>query len=118
MMKTRFYQLSHFLVSHLPGRSLGLSLVLSAFMLTGTGCSTYKLEIQQGNAVPAEAVSKLKPGMSKAEVTALLGTPLLRDSFQANRWDYVFYISKAGKQKERKDLVLIFKDNKLAKIKK
>ena len=82
------------------------------------GCSSYKLEVQQGNVVPSEIVAKLKRGMSKAEVTSLLGTPLLQDSFQTNRWDYVFYISKAGKQSQRKDLILIFNGNRLAQIKK
>ena len=97
---------------------LCLCLFSLAFFLSISGCSSYKLEVQQGNAVSPEAVARLKPGMSKAEVTALLGTPLLQDSFQANRWDYVFYIRHAGKEKEHRDLVLIFNGNKLAKIKK
>ncbi len=93
-------------------------LLLLTLAFTLGNCSSYKLEIQQGNAVPPEAIAKLKPGMSKAEVIALLGTPLLRDSFQANRWDYVFYLRQAGKEKERKDLVLFFDNNKLTQIKK
>ncbi|MEE9303418.1 MAG: outer membrane protein assembly factor BamE [Thiotrichaceae bacterium] len=95
-----------------------LTILLLSFFMTMTGCTSYKLEVQQGNAISPEAVTQLKKGMSKAEVTSLLGTPLLQDSFQLNRWDYVFYISKAGKQRERKDLVLTFNGNRLANIKK
>ena len=93
-------------------------LFLSILVSVLSSCSSYKLEVQQGNAVPSEAVAKLKPGMSRAEVTALLGTPLLQDSFQTNRWDYVFYISKSGKQTQRKDLILTFNGNRLTHIQK
>ena len=96
-----------------------LPILFLSFLITIiSSCSSYKLEVQQGNAVPPEAVAKLKSGMSKAEVTTLLGTPLLQDSFQTNRWDYVFYISKAGKQSQRKDLILTFNGNRLAQIQK
>ncbi|MEE9352083.1 MAG: outer membrane protein assembly factor BamE [Thiotrichaceae bacterium] len=94
------------------------TLLLLILLVGTTSCTSYKLEIQQGNSVAPEAVSKLKQGMSKAEVKSLLGTPLLQDNFQTNRWDYVFYISKAGKERERKDLVLTFNGNRLANIKK
>lgn len=95
-----------------------LNILTLSLFLSVTSCTSYKLEVQQGNAIAPEKVSQLKQGMSKAEVTALLGTPLLQDSFQQNRWDYVFYISNAGKQRERKDLILTFNGNRLANIKK
>ena len=93
-------------------------LLFSVLLISLSSCTSYKLEVQQGNAVAPEEVSQLKKGMSKAEVIALLGTPLLQDSFQTNRWDYVFYISKAGKQRERRDLVLTFAGNRLVNIRK
>lgn len=94
------------------------SIAVLATILSLTGCSSYKLEVQQGNAVSEQAVGQLKTGMSKAEVQSLLGTPLLQDSFTQNRWDYVFYISKAGKESERRDLILTFNGNQLVNIKK
>ncbi len=95
-----------------------LTLLLLSLSVTLTSCTSYKLEVQQGNAVSPGAIAQLKKGMSKAEVTSLLGTPLLQDSFQLNRWDYIFYLSKGGKLRERKDLVLTFNGNHLASIKK
>ena len=47
----------------------------------------YRIEIQQGNFVSQEMVSQLKPGMSKDQVRFVLGTPLITDSFHADRWD-------------------------------
>lgn len=90
----------------------------AVLLLALSACTTYKPEIQQGNAVAVEAVGQLKQGMSKGEVTALLGTPLLRDDFHQNRWDYIFYVSKAGQERERKDLILTFANDRLATIKK
>lgn len=54
----------------------------------------YKVDIQQGNFVSSEMLSKLKPGMTKEQVRFVLGTPLLTDMFHANRWDYLFRLQK------------------------
>ncbi|MCK5727260.1 MAG: outer membrane protein assembly factor BamE [Thiotrichaceae bacterium] len=92
------------------------TLLLMTLLLLLSSCAIYKLDIQQGNTISEQAIAELKQGMSKDQVKALLGTPLLADSFQNNRWDYVFYLNKAGKQVERKDLVLHFSDNQLSRI--
>ncbi len=76
----------------------------------------YKLPIQQGNIVSAEAVAKLKSGMSKNQAAQALGTPLLNDLFHANRWDYVHYLSKRGNMSEKNHVALIFEDEKLARL--
>lgn len=76
----------------------------------------YKLPIQQGNIVSAEAVAKLKSGMSKNQAAQALGTPLLNDLFHANRWDYVHYLSKRGTMSAKNHVALIFEDEKLARL--
>ena len=38
----------------------------------------------------------VKPGMSRAQVRDVLGSPLLTDLFHADRWDYVFTIRRQG----------------------
>src|SRR5882672_113717 len=43
------------------------------------GITPYRMEIQQGNFLSQEAITKLKPGMSRDEVKLILGTPLLTD---------------------------------------
>lgn len=77
-------------------RSLVL-LVCSVFLLSG--CFVYKIDVQQGNEITEEMVSQLQIGMTKREVTRLLGYPLINDPFHKNRWDYYYY-KKTGKTGE------------------
>lgn len=92
-------------------------LITALVMLSISGCSVYKMEIQQGNALTNEAVSQLKPGMSKTEVATLLGSPLLHDSFHKDRWDYVYFTNKKGKETLRKNLTLLFRNGQLIQVK-
>lgn len=50
----------------------------------------YRADVIQGNFVSREMADELKPGMSKAQVQAIMGTPLLQTIFNQNRWEYVF----------------------------
>ena len=77
------------------------------------GC-VYRIDVQQGNYVTQDLVAKLKPGMTKAEVRNLLGTPLLSDVFHRNRWDYYFSDVQGRKAHDRTLLTLLFDDEKLA----
>jgi outer membrane protein assembly factor BamE len=79
-----------------------------------TGCNfPYKIDVQQGNYVTQDLVDRLKPGMTRAEVKQILGTPLLADVFHANRWDYYFSNVKGGKGEDRSRLTVIFENDKL-----
>jgi outer membrane protein assembly factor BamE len=77
----------------------------------------YRIEIQQGNFVSQEMVSQLKLGMSKDQVRFVLGTPLITDSFHADRWDYVFRRQRANSRElEQRKLAVFFEDGKLKRI--
>ena len=77
----------------------------------------YRMEIQQGNFVSQEMVSKLKPGMSKDQVRFVMGTPLITDSFHGERWDYVFRRQKANSRElEQRRLAVFFEDGKLKRV--
>ncbi|HHC73644.1 MAG TPA: outer membrane protein assembly factor BamE, partial [Thiothrix sp.] len=76
-----------------------------------SACSSYRMDVQQGNVIEAAALKQLRAGLSRAQVVDLLGSPLLQDDFQKNRWDYIFYLKKAGKAPERKSVTVIFHDN-------
>ena len=76
---------------------------------------SYKLKIIQGNQLDARAVASLQPGMSRDQVQLMLGTPLLRDPFHNNRWDYTFNISRNGVIKEQRTLTLFFDNDRLAR---
>ena len=90
--------------------------IIAAFLALSTSGCIYKLDVQQGNVVAQESVSKLKKGMTKSEVRQLLGTPLLMDPFHGNRWDYFFSTEVRGKLVERNKLSLFFENDKLVSL--
>ena len=106
-------------------RKLTVLAALSLVALGLAGCGTtsslvnhltpYKIDINQGNYVTQDAVDKLKPGMTRAQVRFLLGTPLVQDAFHANRWDYVYRLYKSGDLVEQKQFTVWFENDVLAK---
>jgi len=78
--------------------------------------SPYRIDIQQGNVVTQEMVSKLKVGMTRSQVRFVLGSPLVTDMFHSDRWDYVYTMQKQGKPEERRRLTVIFDGDKLATL--
>jgi len=88
-----------------------------ACALAAAACSPiYKLDIQQGNLLSKQLVDSLKPGMSKHQVTLVMGSPSIVSPFDQNRWDYVSTLRKGNGRMEQKDLTLYFEGDSLAKI--
>lgn len=93
------------------------ALVLAASLSLLAGCGVvYKVDVYQGNLLDAESVEQLKPGLSKRQVLALLGSPSIADPFHQSRWDYVATISKRGSDTEVKNLSLQFDGDQLVSI--
>src|SRR5687767_1638266 len=91
------------------------TLLLAAGALLASGC-VYKMNIQQGNYLVAESVSQLKEGMTRSQVRFLLGTPMVPDAFNDERWDYYyFYSSKYFKEPLKRRLTVYFVDEKVAR---
>ncbi len=81
------------------------------------GCSIYRLEVQQGNVIDQKDVARLHTGMDKQQVVFLMGTPLLRDPFHSDRWDYVYLLRDgSGNVSKRRRLTLLFAGDRLARI--
>jgi outer membrane protein assembly factor BamE len=88
-----------------------------ALLLAGCGpLAPYRIDIQQGNYVSQEMVSKLKRGMSKEQVRFILGTPLVTDIFHADRWDYVYSLERPGEPRVQRRLAVFFQDDRLARL--
>lgn len=102
-----------------------LPILLAAAVIGLSACSaerisnfpSYKLKVIQGNQLDARAVSSLQQGMSRDQVQLLLGTPLLRDPFHSDRWDYTYEISRNGvvNQAETRNLIIWFENDRLVK---
>jgi outer membrane protein assembly factor BamE len=76
----------------------------------------YKLEIVQGNVITREQAALIKPGLTRAQVRDVLGSPLLADPFHASRWDYVFTIRRQGAESQLRRVIVLFKGEGLESI--
>ena len=83
-----------------------------------SGCyQGYRINIDQGNSVSEEQLEKLKLGMTRKEVQFLMGTPLIKDPFHANRWDYIYNSGTTNKSSAKQNqLSLLFTDDILVGI--
>lgn len=97
-------------------------LMLSSLTLVGlfalAGCSfpgVYKVDIQQGNVVTQDMIDQLRPGMTRSQVRFIMGSPLITDTFHANRWDYLYSIQPGGGPRQQERVSLVFNaDDQLA----
>ncbi len=81
-----------------------------------SGCSVYRIDIQQGNVLEDETIARLKPGMTRQQVKFLMGTPLIQDPFHPERWDYVHTFQPGSGKMTRQHLTLFFEADRLARI--
>ena len=76
----------------------------------------YRMDIVQGNVVTQEQAALVKPGMSRAQVRDVLGSPMLTDLFHVDRWDYIFTIKRQGTAPQRRNVIAYFDGDKLDRI--
>ena len=76
----------------------------------------YRVEIVQGNVVTREQTALIKPGLTRAQVRDVLGSPLLADPFHADRWDYIFTIRRQGAEPQLRRVIARFKNDALTGI--
>jgi outer membrane protein assembly factor BamE len=84
-----------------------LALTLAALSMLLAGC-VYRMDIQQGNYLDGHDVRQLKVGMTRAQVRYLLGTPMIKDVFDHDRWDYVYYFKRGYVHKPIESRVTVF----------
>ena len=73
-------------------RRLAPVLLLCAVAGAGTSGCIYRMAIQQGNFLDAAQVAQLEAGMTRSQVAFLLGTPMIPNGFDRDRWDYFYYL--------------------------
>lgn len=73
--------------------TLLMATVLASVLLAGCGnfLRVYKADLDQGNVVTREMADKLKLGMTPSQVRYVLGTPMITDTLNPKRWDYLYY---------------------------
>jgi outer membrane protein assembly factor BamE len=86
------------------------------FGLLASAC-VYRINIQQGNFLDQAAVEQVKPGMTRSQVRYLLGTPMVADSFNRERWDYIYYLKKGRtRHVDSRRVTVYFDGEKVARL--
>ena len=98
----------------------GCSTFNSSFNASGANpanwITPYKVDVIQGNFISKEQVEALKPGMSRAQVKDVLGTPLVASLFHSDRWDYVFTLKRQGIEPQAFKYAVFFKGDQLERF--
>jgi outer membrane protein assembly factor BamE len=98
------------------------TLFLALALLSITACSfvgfpgVYKINVEQGNILDTEKIEQLEIGMSRRQVRFIMGTPLVQDSFNQDRWDYTHVIRNGRNLILEEQLTLYFDGDKLASM--
>lgn len=98
---------------------VALSLVGCSSFSEGSRRDSFKAfvpEVVQGNFVSNEQRQALRPGMPRAQVRDILGTPLIASLFHVDRWDYAFSIQRQGVQPQNLNLTVYFKGDVLDRV--
>lgn len=87
--------------------------------LTITGCgilSPRKPTIQQGNIIEPTTIEQLHVGMSKQQVRDLMGSPVLTNTFNQNRWEYVYTFQKGKEPRQKQHITIEFKNGNVTRV--
>ncbi len=93
--------------------------ILALSCLAMMGCSDLHWQyraIQQGNVIKQKNVAKLHKGMSKKEVTEIMGSPVLENIFNHNRWDYVYTFKKPFGNTTKRTVTVLFSNDRIVRI--
>ena len=101
------------------------SLPLLLLLLSLAGCGNignmdfpgvYKIGIPQGNIITQDMVDQLRPGMTKRQVIFFMGTPLVRDPFHQDRWDYIYSYQPGGGERGQERVSVFFTNDQLVRF--
>src|SRR5688500_17007961 len=87
------------------------ALLIGALLSAGglSGC-VHRIDIQQGNFLDSEDIDRVAVGMTRVQVRALLGTPMVADPFVSSRWDYIYYLKRGRWSEAQQRHFIVFFD--------
>jgi outer membrane protein assembly factor BamE len=99
-----------------PATNLLAGTCAAVLIALAAGC-VYRQDIQQGNLLDREQVDQVEVGMTRSQVRFLLGTPMVIDSFDSSRWDYIYSLQRGHSRKvEKRHLVVWFEGDSVTRI--
>jgi len=105
------------IIPHRTRRRSTLAALATLLAALALGGCVYRIDVQQGNYLEGKSVDQLQVGMTRTQVRYLLGTPLVPDVFDKDRWDYLYYF-RHGRHRpnDPRRLVVYFKDDKVTRF--
>lgn len=106
--------------SRITHRACRLAALACVLLLAGCNATplrfpgVYRIDIPQGNIITQEMIDQLRPGLSKRQVTFIMGTPLIKDTFDQDRWDYLYSFQPGGGERVQERLSLFFENDALS----
>ncbi|MFT5083818.1 MAG: outer membrane protein assembly factor BamE [Lentisphaeria bacterium] len=95
------------------------SAILLTVILALAACSSlkfpgvYRVTIQQGNYLEEDMIEQLKVGLTKQQVRYIMGTPMVEDTFNTDRWDYYYSVKRGDKEIRSNHFIVYFEDDQL-----
>lgn len=76
----------------------------------------HRVDVQQGNVITQDMLAQLRHGMEKKKVLFVMGSPVVQDTFHADRWDYLYTLQEGRGTPSRRLVTLFFVDDKLDRV--
>lgn len=101
----------------MPRIRSALALIAATSIAVATCGCVYRPTIQQGNLLQLDEIDQVKVGMTRSQVRYILGTPMVSDPFEPDRWDYVYTLQMGhNKRIDRAHFVVLFDGDKVSQV--
>jgi len=95
-------------------KNIRFALLIVALLSALVACSSlrfpgvYRIKIEQGNYIEEEMVSQLVKGMTRRQVRYVMGSPLVKDAFNRDRWDYYYSVRRDNETEKEYQFTVFF----------
>ncbi len=93
-------------------------ILIACSLILGACIKPYQPNVQQGNIINNSDLREIRYGMTKQEILFILGTPMVIDPFNEQRWDYFFSNrNPRKKQTDQRLITAVFENDRLVSLK-
>ena len=90
-----------------------LIIIISLLIYSCSNTNLYRVTITQGTVFAQEDIDKLEIGMTKDQVSFVMGQPSFENFFEKNVWNYIYKITTGDNVDMEKKVKLTFDEKNL-----